>query len=266
MRFSKKKNKVLFRTPHINQIFLWREKSNEIIPLLISLGIPGSSGILKASLLTCSIISFKCVCPLNDHASLSKQKKWICHLLPTLVSLQPRADNPLGTKNSHLTLPPGFVTRAFGWVRPQGTKKTKIESKKKKKLALKERRSPNNYKLTLVPTVYCWSTQIGIPLSPEPSPFPWGSGSWGKPSPRQYLYGDGEGSGNYECPREIPTPCEGSSAKNRKSWRPLSWHWGRTICQTRQQTPGFRSPHLALPSGKLIIDKARLVLRGGVSF
>lgn len=127
--------------PHINQIFLWREKSNEIIPLLISLGIPGSSGILKASLLTvkenlpkwdCSIISFKCVCPLNDHTSLSKQKKWICHLLPTLVSLQPRADNPLGTKNSHLTLPLGFVTRAFGWVRPQGTKKTKIESKKKK--------------------------------------------------------------------------------------------------------------------------------------
>lgn len=29
------------------------------------------------------------------------------------------------------------------------------KQKKKKKLALKEIRSPNNYKLTLVPTVYC---------------------------------------------------------------------------------------------------------------
>lgn len=181
---------------------------------------------------------------------------------PHTVSHQQRADSPLCTKNSHLTLPPGFVTRAFGWVRPQGTKKTKIE-RKKKKLALKEIRSPNNYKLTLVLTAYCWSTQIGIPLSPEPSPFPWGSGSWGKPSPRQYLYGDGEGSGNYECPREIPTPCEGSSAKNRESWYPLSWHWGWTNCQTRWQTPGFRSPHLALPSGKLFVDEAHLVLRGG---
>ena len=73
---------------------------------------------------------------------------------PHTVSHQQRADSPLWTKNSHLTLPLGFVTRAFGWVRPQGTKKTKIE-RKKKKLALKEIRSPNNYKLTLVLTAYC---------------------------------------------------------------------------------------------------------------
>ena len=159
--------------------------------------------------------------------------------------------------------PSGLRNKSIWMGEASREKENKNRKQKKKKLALKEIRSPNNYKLTLVPTVYCWSTQIGIPLCPEPSPFPWGSGSWGKPLPRQYLYGDGEDSGNYECPREIPTPCEGSSAKNRESWHPLSWHWGRTICQTRWQTPGFRNPHSALPSGKLVVDEAHLVLRGG---
>lgn len=99
--------------------------------------------------------------------------------------------------------PSGLCNKSI-WMGEASRDKENKNRKKKKKLALKEIRSPNNYKLTLVLTAYCWSTQIGIPLSPEPSPSPWGSGSWGKPSPRQYLYGDGEGSGNYECLREIP--------------------------------------------------------------
>lgn len=195
-------------------------------------------------------------------APFSKQKKWICHLLPTLSLINKGQTVPMH-KNSHLTLPLGFVTRAFGWVRPQGTKKTKIE-RKKKKAGSERNKITRQLQADSCPHSLCAEAHKSDSPLPEPLPIPMRFRQLkGKPSPRQYLYGDGEGSGNYECPREIPTPCEGSSAKNRESWYPLSWHWGWTNCQTRWQTPSFQSPHLALPSGKLFVDEAHLVLRGG---
>ena len=129
---------------------------------MISLGIPGS-GTLKASLLTvkenlpkwnCSIISFKCVCPLNGHASLSEQKKMNLSFTPhTGLSSTKGRQSPIDQKQP-FDSPSGLRNKSIWMGEASGDKENK-NRKQKKKLALKEIRSPNNYKLTLVPTVYC---------------------------------------------------------------------------------------------------------------
>ena len=180
---------------------------------------------------------------------------------PHTVSHQQRADSPLWTKNSHLTLPLGFVTRAFGWVRPQGTKKTKIERKKKagsERNKITEQLQADSCPHSLLLKHANWNSPL-----PWTLPIPMGFRQLREALTKTVSLWRWRRFWELWMPERDSYPCEGSSAKNRESWHPLSWHWGWTICQTRWQTPGFRSPHLALPSGKLFVDEAHLVLRGG---
>lgn len=167
------------------------------------LGIPGSPGSLKATLLIvekeldkqdCLIISSKYICPLNLRPVFSSRSKFAIDCVYTgLSSIEEGLS--LWAPNGHWIHILGFISKSIWMGKASRNKENK---NRKQKMALTEIRSPNTYRPMLVPTVSHQSfPQIVIPHFRGTAPIPVSSGMCGTPSRSQYLYGDGEGSGNH---------------------------------------------------------------------